>query len=220
MIEWTILWEARDTILSGLWLTVWLFLVSVAGAFVLGCLVLYGLERGGVLAWLLRAFVNVMRALPFLVLAYLLYYGLPQLGLRMNAVTAGLVAMIVYHGAYLAEILRGSRMVLPPGTIEAAQAHGLMPRTIFTHIILPQLLLRTRPLIGNQLIYAIKDTSFLAIITVQELTAAANAVQASYFIPMPAFVVVILLYWAINVCIEFAVSKAGIFGAKRGFENV
>tara|TARA_R110002020_G_scaffold178196_15_gene371104 strand:+ start:8486 stop:9148 length:663 start_codon:yes stop_codon:yes gene_type:complete len=220
MIEWTILWEARDTILAGLWLTVWLFAVSVAGAFLLGCLMLYGLERGGALAWLLRAFVNAMRALPFLVLAYLLYYGLPQLGLRLNAVTAGLVAMIIYHGAYLAEILRGSRLVLPPGTIEAAQAHGFLPRTIFTHIILPQLLLRTRPLIGNQLIYALKDTSFLAIITVQELTAAANAVQASYFIPMPAFVVVILLYWAITVCLELAVSKAGIFGAKRGFENV
>ena len=201
MIEWTILWEARDTILAGLWLTVWLFAVSVAGAFLLGCLMLYGLERGGALAWLLRAFVNAMRALPFLVLAYLLYYGLPQLGLRLNAVTAG-------------------RLVLPPGTIEAAQAHGFLPRTIFTHIILPQLLLRTRPLIGNQLIYALKDTSFLAIITVQELTAAANAVQASYFIPMPAFVVVILLYWAITVCLELAVSKAGIFGAKRGFENV
>ena len=220
MIEWTILWEARDTILAGLWLTVWLFAVSVVGAFALGCMVLYGIERGGALAWLLRAFVNAMRALPFLVLAYLLYYGLPQVGVRMNAVTAGLVAMIIYHGAYLAEILRGSRLVLPPGTIEAAQGHGFMPRAIFIHIILPQLLLRTRPLIGNQLIYALKDTSFLAIITVQELTAAANAVQASYFIPMPAFVVVILLYWAITICLELAVSKAGIFGAKRGFENV
>ena len=220
MIEWTILWEARETILAGLWLTVWLFAVSIAGAFVLGCLILYGIERGGALAWLLRAFVNAMRALPFLVLAYLLYYGLPQLGLRMTAVTAGLVAMVIYHGAYLAEILRGSRLVLSPGTIEAAQGHGFMPRTIFTHIILPQLLLRTRPLIGNQLIYALKDTSFLAIITVQELTAAANAVQASYFIPMPAFVVVILLYWAITVGLELAVKKAGVFGTKRGFENV
>ena len=220
MIEWTILWEARETILAGLWLTVWLFAVSVVCAFALGCLVLYGIERGGALAWLLRAFVNAMRALPFLILAYLLYYGLPQLGIRMSAVTAGLVAMTIYHGAYLAEILRGSRMVLPPGTIEAAQAHGLMPLTIFIHIILPQLLLRTRPLLGNQLIYALKDTSFLAIITVQELTAAANAVQASYFIPMPAFIVVIALYWAITVCLELAVKKAAMFGTKRGFENV
>ncbi|MDB5614178.1 MAG: putative amino acid transporter, permease protein [Devosia sp.] len=220
MTEWTIIWEARNTILAGLWLTCWLFTLSILGAFVLGCLMLYCLERGGVLAWLLRAFINAMRALPFLVLAYLLYYGLPQLGLRMNAVTAGLVAMIIYHGAYFTEILRGSRLVLPPGTVEAAEAHGFLPGNIFLHIILPQLLLRTRPLIGNQLIYALKDTSFLAIITVQELTAAANSVQATYFIPMPAFVVAILLYWAITVCLELVVKKAGTFGTKRGFENV
>lgn len=220
MEEWAILWEARETILEGLWLTLWLFAVSIVGAFLLGCVLVYGMERGGAVAFLLRGYVNAMRALPFLVLAYLLYYGLPQLGIRMNAVTAGLVSMTIYHGAYFAEILRGSRLVLPPGSVEAAKAHGFLPRATFLHIILPQLLLRTRPLMGNQLIYALKDTAFLAIITVQELTAAANALQAQYFIPTQAFVVVILLYWAITVCLELAVKRAGVFGVKRGFENV
>ncbi|KQT87532.1 amino acid ABC transporter permease [Aurantimonas sp. Leaf443] len=220
MTEWTILWEGRDLILSGLWLTLWIFVLSTAGAFLIGCLLLYGMEGGGVLATALRGFVNAMRALPFLVLAYLLYYGLPQLGLRLSAVTAGLLAMTLYHGAYFAEILRGARMVLPPGTVEAAKAYGFLPHKTFLRIILPQLLLRTRSMIGNQLIYALKDTSFLAIITVQELTAAANALQARYFIPTQAFVVVIALYWAITVCLELAVKKAGALGTKRGFENV
>ena len=220
MTEWSILWDGRDIILSGLWMTVWIFVVSAIGAFLIGCLALYGMERGGVLAHALRWLVNSMRAMPFLVLAYLLYYGLPQLGLRMSAVTAGLVAMVIYHGAYFAEILRGARMVLPPGSVEAAKAYGFLPGAAFLRIILPQLLLRTRPLIGNQLIYALKDTSFLAIITVQELTAAANALQARFFIPTQAFIVVIALYWAITVCLELAVKKAGVFGTKRGFENV
>ena len=220
MTEWTILWEARDLVLSGLWLTLWIFALSAVGAFVIGCLALYGMEGGGPLAYALRGFVNAMRALPFLVLAYLLYYGLPQLGLRLSAVTAGLLAMTIYHGAYFAEILRGARMVLPPGTVEAAKAYGFLPHKTFLRIILPQLLLRTRPLIRNQLIYALKDTSFLAIITVGELTAAANALQARYFIPTQAFLVVIALYWAITVCLELAVKKAGALGAKRGFENV
>lgn len=220
MTEWTILWEGRDIILSGLWLTIWIFALSTAGAFVIGCLFVYGMENGGILAKALRGFVDGMRTLPFLVLAYLLYYGLPQLGLRMSAVTAGLLAMTIYHGAYFAEILRGARMVLPPGTVEAAKAYGFLPHKTFLRIILPQLLLRTRPMIGNQLIYALKDTSFLAIITVQDLTAAANALQARYFIPTEAFVVVIALYWAITVCLELAVKKAAMFGTKRGFENV
>ncbi|MFD2237437.1 amino acid ABC transporter permease [Aureimonas populi] len=220
MAEWDIIWESRETILSGLGLTLWIFGLSVIGALVVGTLLLYGLERGGPLVLLLRGFINTMRALPFLILAYLLYYGLPQLGLRMSAVTAGLTAMIVYHGAYFAEILRGARMVLPAGQVEAAKAYGLLPHTIFLRIVLPQLLVRTRPILGNQLILALKDTSFLAIITVQELTAAANAVQATYFIPAEAFVVVILLYWLITICLELAVKKAGLFGARRGFENV
>ncbi|KTQ77264.1 ABC transporter permease [Aureimonas ureilytica] len=220
MTEWLILWDNSGIILSGLWLTVWIFALSSAGAFLLGCLLVYGMEGGERLAYALRGGVNAMRALPFLVLAYLLYYGLPQLGLRLSAVTAGLLAMVIYHGAYFAEILRGARMVLPPGTVEAAKAYGFLPRTTFLRIVLPQLLLRTRPLIGNQLIYALKDTSFLAIITVQELTAAANALQARYFIPTEAFVVVIALYWAITLCLELAVKKAGVFGTQRGFENV
>ncbi|WP_062117702.1 amino acid ABC transporter permease [Aureimonas sp. AU40] len=220
MTEWTILWEGRGLVLSGLWLTLLIFALSTAGAFLIGCLTVYGMEGGAVLASALRGFVDAMRALPFLVLAYLLYYGLPQLGLRMSAVTAGLLAMTIYHGAYFAEILRGARMVLPPGTVEAAKAYGFLPHKTFLRIILPQLLLRTRPMIGNQLIYALKDTSFLAIITVQELTAAANALQARYFIPTQAFVVVIALYWAVTVCLELAVKNAGALGTKRGFENV
>lgn len=220
MTEWNILWEARGVILSGLGLTLWIFAVSIAGAFLIGCTVVFAMEEGGVLARVLRGLVNALRALPFLVLAYLLYYGLPQFGLRMGAVTAGLVAMTVYHGAYFAEILRGARLVMAPGSIEAAKAHGFLPHKTYLRIVLPQLLLRTRPLIGNQLIYALKDTSFLAIITVQELTAAANALQARYFIPTQSFVVVIALYWAITLCLELAVKKAGIFGIKRGFENV
>lgn len=219
MAEWQIVWEARDTIFAGLWLTLWIFALSALGAFLLGCALLYGLERGGVLAVLLRGLVNAMRVLPFLIFAYLLYYGLPQLGVRLGAVTAGLVAMVVYHGAYVAEILRGARMVLPAGQIEAAKAYGLAPRTTFVHILLPQLLIRSRPLMGNQLIIALKDTAFLAIITVQELTAAATAVQATYFIPMEVFAVVILLYWAITVCLELAIRRARLFGAARGFEN-
>lgn len=219
MEEWQIVWDARGTILSGLWVTLWIFALSALGAFLVGCLLLFGIERGGVLAGLLRGFVNAMRALPFLIFAYLLYYGLPQFGVRLGAVTAGLIAMIVYHGAYVAEILRGARMVLPPGQVEAAKAYGLAPHKTYLHIVLPPLLIRTRPLMGNQLIIALKDTAFLAIITVQELTAAANAVQATYFVPLEAFVAVILLYWAVTVCLELAIGRARFFGVARGFEN-
>ncbi|MGH8484461.1 MAG: ABC transporter permease subunit, partial [Pseudomonas sp.] len=178
MTEWSILWDAREVFFNGLIATVQLFVLSTLCAFVLGCVLVYHLEQGNRLARALRLLINLMRTLPFLILAYLLYYGLPQLGLRMSAWSAGLLALIVYHAAYFAEILRGSRLVMPEGYVEAAKAHGFTPLRLFLRIILPTLVIKTRPLLGNQLIIALKDTAFLTIITVQELTAAANSVQS------------------------------------------
>lgn len=220
MAEWSIIWEARGMFLAGVWNTLVLFLVSFLGAFLLGCTLLFLLEHRTWPSIAVRWAINLMRMLPFLILAYLLYYGLPQVGIRMSAWTAGLIALTIYHGAYIAEILRGARIVLPAGQVEAAQAHGFRPLPLFYRILLPQLVIRTRPLLGNQLIYALKDTAFLTIITVQELTAAANSVQATYFIPTEAFVVVILFYWLISIVLEVLLKWAGRFGAKRGFEHV
>ncbi len=220
MNEWQIIWEARDALAAGFLNTLVLFVVASVLAFLLGCVMLLGLEQRGGLASSLRTFINLMRMLPFLILAYLLYYGLPSLGLRLSAWSAGLLALVIYHAAYFAEILRGARLVLPEGLVEAAKAFGFRPFQLYWRIILPQLVIRTRPLLGNQLIIALKDTAFLTIITVQELTAAANSLSATYFIPMNAFIVVIALYWAISICLELALRWASRFGAKRGFEHV
>ena len=220
MTEWSILWEAREAFLNGLIATLGLFGLSIVCAFVLGCLLVFHLEEGNGVSKGLRLLINLMRTLPFLILAYLLYYGLPQLGLRMSAWTSGLLALIVYHAAYFAEILRGSRLVMPEGYVEAAKAHGFTPLRLYLRIVLPLLVIKTRPLLGNQLIIALKDTAFLTIITVQELTAAANSVQSTYFIPTQAFVVVIVLYWLISICLELALKRAAQFGAKRGFDYV
>ena len=220
MTEWTILWEARELFFDGLLATLGLFVLSISCAFVMGCLLVFLLEEGNRLSKVLRVSINLMRTLPFLILAYLLYYGLPELGLRMSAWTAGLLALVIYHAAYFAEILRGSRLVLPEGYIEAAKAHGFTPVRLYLRITLPQLMIKTRPLLGNQLIIALKDTAFLTIITVQELTAAANSVQSTYFIPTQAFVVVIVMYWLISICLELALKRAGRFGARRGFDHV
>lgn len=220
MSEWAIIWDARQAFLDGALNTLLLFGLSVIVAFAMGCLFAFWLERRNPATLLLRGFIDCMRMLPFLILAYLLYYGLPSLGLRLDAWTAGLIALTVYYAAYFAEVLRGARLVLPQGQVEAAKAHGFTSFMLYRRIVLPQLMIKTRPLMGNLLILSLKDTAFLTIITVRELTAAANSVQATYFIPMEAFVVVIALYWAISICLELALKWAARFGAKRGFEHV
>lgn len=220
MEAWNIIWDARDMIVAGLLNTLSLFVLSILIAFVLGCILVYRMEEKGVVERILRALINAMRTVPFLILAYLLYYGLPQLGLKMNAWTAGLVALALYHGAYFAEIMRGHRQVLPVGLVEAARAYGFTPVRLYVRIVLPQLVMKSRSLMGNQMILALKDTALLSIITVQELTAAANSISSTYFISTEVFVMVILVYWGICICIESVLRWVRRFGTRRGFENV
>ncbi len=203
MSEWEIIWQQKEVFLSGFASTASLFLVSSTIAIILGVGLLYLLEntQRGISATL-RAVINMMRALPFLILAYLLYYGLPQLGIRMEAMTVGFVSLSLYHGAYFCEIFRGARNGLEHGLVEAAQACGFARYKTFTRIIMPNVFLKSVPLMANQLIICLKDTAFLSIITVLDITAAANSVQSMYFIPLKAFVIAIGLYWLISIAIE------------------
>ncbi|WP_192034625.1 amino acid ABC transporter permease [Halomonas sp. YLGW01] len=221
MNNWEILWDAREKLWNGFLSTLEIFGLSISVAFLIGCGVLYLLEGSRPrLAAPLRIFIDTMRTLPFLILAYLLYYGLPTLGIRLDAWWAGVGALAVYHGAYFAEIMRGSRLTFPPGQVEAAVAHGFTRSKMFLRLILPQVVMQTRPLLGNQLVIALKDTAFLVIITVQELTATANSLSGTYFIPTEAFIVVIGFYWAVSIVMEIIIKQCGRFSAKRGFDNV
>ncbi|KAA0019766.1 amino acid ABC transporter permease [Salinicola corii] len=221
MSNWEILWSARDQFWRGFFSTMEIFGLSISAAFAIGCGMLYLLEGSRPrLTVPLRVFIDGMRMLPFLILAYLLYYGLPAFDVRLDAWWSGVGALAVYHGCYFAEIFRGARLTFPPGQVEAAKAHGFTKGKMFFRLILPQIVMQTRPLLGNQLIYALKDTAFLVIITVQELTAAANSLSGTYFIPTEAFIVVIGFYWVVSVVMEIIIKQCGRFSAKRGFDNV
>jgi polar amino acid transport system permease protein len=215
--RWDILWRQRDTIVHGLENTILLFGVSAVAAFLLSCAIVLRVQNyRGIVSTILRGAVDVMRMLPFLIYTYLLYYGLPSIGIRLDAWTAGFIALITYHAAYFAEILRGAWATLPSGQAEAARAHGFTSLAMYRHIILPQLVLRSAPVLGNQLIICLKDTAFLMIITVRELTATASAVQSTYFIPFEAFAVAIALYWLMSFGIELLVAWIGRIAEARG----
>ena len=217
MNKWEILWNHRDMIIRGFENTLILFSVSSVAAFLLSSAIVLVIQtHRGPLSRIVRTVVDGMRVLPFLMYAYILYYGLPSLGISLDAWTAGFTALITYHAAYFAEILRGTWATLSAGQAEAARAHGFLPFTMYRRIILPQLVLRSAPVLGNQLIICLKDTAFLMIITVRELTATASAVQSQYFIPFEAFIVAIGLYWVTSILIELLVSRIGLVAEGRG----
>ncbi|NLS11735.1 ABC transporter permease subunit [Vibrio sp. SM6] len=203
MSEWQIIWDQKELFTDGLLTTVILFVSASVISFFIGLALLSALENGSnALKYGIRGSINLMRTLPFLILAYLLYYGLPQIGIRMDAITAGLVALCLYHSTYFCEIFRGVRKEMDEGFIEAAQSCGFSKFKIFTRVIAPSVLFKSVPLIANQLIICLKDTAFLSIITVSEITAAANSIQSTYFIPLNAFIVAIGLYWMVSITVE------------------
>lgn len=220
MQGWSTVWAHFDRIAVGLGNTLMLFLFSSVAAFILACGLAFLLEaKPNLLRRGLRGILDVVRTLPFLIYVYVLYYGLPELGIRFGSWTAGFAALISYHACYFAELLRAARIALPQGQAESAKAHGFTPFGMFHRILLPQMILKSGPLFGNQLICCLKDTAFLSIITVFELTAAANDVQATYFVPMPAFIVVIALYWLISLAAETLLRGLDRYAKTRGLSH-
>lgn len=198
-----VVWEHADRLIWGMFNTIALSVTGAVLALALGALVAIVLMSSNpVLRLGMQALIDLMRCVPFLMLVYLVYYGLPHIGIDFDNWTSGLAALVLYNTAYMAEILRGIWMGLPRETIEAATAFGYHGPRLYTRIIFPQIFLAAGPLLGNQLIQIIKDTAFLTIIAVPELTQAASGIQAQYFVPFAAFVAAILIYWALCACVE------------------
>ena len=193
---------------AGLANTLWLAGATLVLASVLGCmLAALMLSRTRLVRTSIGLFVDGMRCVPFLLLAYLVYYGLPELGLRFDSWSSGLCALAIYHACYVAEIVRGAWSHLPREQIEAGRAYGFSGYALFRRVVLPQLFFAAAPLIGNQTVYIIKDTAFLMIITVPELTFVASSIQATYFVPFAAFVFAMALYWIVTLVVEASVRR-------------
>jgi polar amino acid transport system permease protein len=194
---------------AGLGNTIWLCGVSMLLSLLLGALLLGPLtSRRRNLRGAAQVIVDAGRCVPFLLLAYIVYFALPAVGIVLNKWTAALTTLVLYNTIYMAEILRAGWMSLPPEQTQSARAFGYSGFLLLRRIILPQVLIAVGPVIGNQLIQLIKDSAFLSIITIPELTFAANAVQSYYFVPFESFLVATLLYWMLCGGIEWLIRRS------------
>jgi len=205
-----IVWAERSLMLSGLANTVILSVVAAICALALGALFAMLLTRRDKAPVVVaRVFVDAMRCTPFLLFAYIVYYGLPSLGVRFDNWSAGLIALVIYNTAYMAEILRGAAAAQPPQPVEAGIALGFTGFNLYRRIVLPPLILAAGPVVGNQVIQIIKDSAFLTIIALPELTHAASSIQSRHYVPFAAFISAVLLYWALCLVVETGVTAVG-----------
>jgi polar amino acid transport system permease protein len=211
--DFLVVWRERDLLLSGLSNTIVLSLASTIAALVLGALLSVLLMcRRTSLRCLAGGFVDAMRCVPFLLFAYIVYYGLPSVGINFGNWNAGLVALTIYNTAYMAEILRGAQ---PTEPIDAGYAFGFIGLRHFRRIVLPPLLLSAAPVIGNQVIQIIKDSAFLTVIALPELTHAASSIQSRHYVPFAAFITAVLLYWILCLIVEACVAATGRMAEAR-----
>ena len=206
-----VVWQHADMLVQGVGNTV---LLALAGAVLaLGCGALVAIllvSPRRAIRFPVQSAVDLLRCVPFLLLAYLVYYGLPSFGIDLDNWTTGLGAIALYNTAYMAEILRAAWGRLPRDTIEAGTAFGFRGPQLYLRIVFPPMILSAAPMLGNQLIQIIKDTAFLTIIAVPELTHAAASIQSQYFVPFAAFLAAVLLYWILCLVVE-----GGVFTVER-----
>lgn len=143
-------------------------------------------------------YIWVFRGIPFLVQLFLIYYGLPALGIAPTAIEASILALGLYSSAYFAEIFRSGWNTLPKGQSEAAVSLGISTSKTFLFIQTPQAIRFAVPLIFNQILLVIKESALTSIITVPELTMTAGRIVAENFIFIEPYLILALMYWILT----------------------
>lgn len=175
-------WEILPELARASLLTLQAALAGFALALVLGLAVALG-RRLGSAPWRMALTVCVegVRSTPLLIQIFFIYYALPGLGLSLEAMTAGVLALGLHYGAYAAEVWRAGLEAVPRGQWEAAAALNLSTRVTVRRIILPQALPPVVPALGNLLVALFKETPLLSVIAVMELMQTAKILGAESF---------------------------------------
>jgi polar amino acid transport system permease protein len=151
-------------------------------------------------------YVEVIRNTPFLVQVYLVYFGLPAIGIRIDALTAAILSLTFYAGAYITEIVRAGIQTIDKGQLEAARTLGLSPFLTFRHVVLVPALSAIFPALTSQFILIMLASSVVSVISVPELTGIANDIQGMTFRSLEAFLVVAAIYLALTAAFKLLYS--------------
>ena len=194
------IWDARDELLDGAWLTLALSASSMALSLalaVLGALLRTSGPRP--VRFLVAAYVELVRNTPFLVQVFLIFFGLPVLGLRLEADTTAVIALTLNGSAYAIEIVRAGIESVGHGQVEAARALGLRTLSVFRRVVLPQALRNVLPPLGSQFILLMLNSSVVSVISAQELTGAAEDIQGRTFRAFEAYIAATVIYFALSL---------------------
>lgn len=196
--------KAFPSVIQGLPYTIGLSLVGfILGAIVGFFVALMKMSHFRLLRYLANIHISLMRGIPLMVLLFLIYFGLPFIGIQLDVVTASIVGFTMMSSAYISEIIRAALLAVDHGQWEAARALGLKTPTIYRGIIIPQATRIALPSLSNVLLDMVKGSSLTAMITVPDIFNNAKIVGGTYSDYMTAYILVALIYWVI--CTLYAI---------------
>jgi polar amino acid transport system permease protein len=202
--------EALDPILRGAIATIFLTVVTAAFGTIFS--ILGAAAARGRSLWARRGietYVELIRNTPFLVQLFFIFFGLPSLGLRLDATVAAILAMTINLSAYGTEIVGAGLDAVSKGQTEAGQALGLRPRLVFLKIVLPQALRVIFPALTSQVIIMMLESAVVSQIAVRELTYEADMLQARSFRAFETYLVVTAIYLALSIVLRRVLVAGG-----------
>jgi len=154
------------------------------------------------LKWIADFYVWVIRGTPLLVQLFIIFYGLPSVGITLNVYTSAVIGLSLSVGAYCSEIVRAAILSVQKGQWEAAYSLGMSRTQALRRVILPQAARVSVPPLGNAFISLVKDTSLVAIITYVEMFRKANQIAAATYEPMIVYCEVAVIYLAFSTVLS------------------
>ncbi len=196
-------------LLSGLTTTIYISLVSIIISIFLGLLVaIPSLAKSKFLTYMNIGYVEIVRAIPLLVLILWIYYGLPIMtGISFSPFVSGIIALSISESAFQAEIFRAGINSIKKSQWEAGSSLGLSFLRKLRLVILPQAIKNILPAIGNQFVYVLKMSSLVSIIGIGDLTRKANELVVTTYRPLEIYTFLILEYLVLILIVSYLVRK-------------
>ena len=195
--------DAWPLLAKGAWVTVQLTFAASALSLVVGTLsAMLQLSRFRAGYWVSRVYVSAMRGTPLLVQLFVVFFGLPLLGIRGEAFLAAVIAIGLNSGAFVTEILRAAVLNVPRGQLEAAETVGMSRWQAWRRVILPQAFVTSLPALTNEFSILLKATPLASVVAVTELAYAGQLVIARTFEPVEILLTIAALYVAFVLCLS------------------
>ncbi len=196
-------------LLSGLTTTIYISIISIVISILIGLLIaIPSLSKNKFLTYLNIGYVEIVRAIPLLVLILWIYYGLPIMtGISFSPFVSGIIALSISESAFQAEIFRAGINSIKKAQWEAGSSLGLGFFRKLRFVILPQAIKNILPAIGNQFVYVLKMSSLVSIIGIGDLTRKANELVVTTYRPLEIYTFLILEYLVLILVVSYLVRK-------------